>query len=236
MAREGMTGPCQPFEGRHGLFDNVGPLRNPRLPAPSPDGRLLIERMGHKRFPSEGSTQSILEVTPAIRTWLGSDEVASIHVELPFAGWQETADPPKWDPKNRETADHSMPYVIAIALVDGEVYLDSFTPTSFGRPKVKRLAEKITVSPNFEYRYQGQSRLTIRTRSGRELVKETDVHMNTPMTHEEILVKFNRVCATRFVRDDQRDRLRATWSDLRKVKDIADPIRDLAHFGRPQPL
>jgi 2-methylcitrate dehydratase len=192
--------------------------------------------MGHKRFPSEGSTQSILEVTPAIRTWLGSDEVASIHVELPFAGWQETADPPKWDPKNRETADHSMPYVIAIALVDGEVYLDSFTPTSFGRPKVKRLAEKITVSPNFEYRYQGQSRLTIRTRSGRELVKETDVHMNTPMTHEEILVKFNRVCATRFVRDDQRDRLRATWSDLRKVKDIADPIRDLAHFGRPQPL
>ena len=35
-------------------------------------------------------------------------------------------DPEKWRPKTRETADHSLPYCTAVALVDGDVTLDSF--------------------------------------------------------------------------------------------------------------
>jgi 2-methylcitrate dehydratase len=128
LAREGMTGPSQPFEGRQGLFDQLGPFKNLRIPEAGPNGRSVIERAGYKRFPSEGSTQSVLEITPAIKKWTKAEDIASIYVELPFDGWQETADPPKWDPRNRETADHSMPYVIARALIDGKIYVDSFTP------------------------------------------------------------------------------------------------------------
>jgi hypothetical protein len=67
-------------------------------------------------------------------------------------------------------------------------------------------------------------------------VKETLVHLSTPMTRPEIVAKFNRVCAFMSVADEQRDRARAAWTNLRAVRDIAEPIRALARFGRPMPL
>ena len=236
LAREGMTGPAQPFEGRQGLFEHVGRFKELHLPAASADGRMIVQRMGFKRFPSEGSTQSILELTPQIRAWTKAEDIASIYVQLPHDGWLETADPPKWDPRNRETADHSMPYVIAVALIDGDVYLDSITPKRIQDPAVRRLMEKITVGPDPRLTYQGAARLTVRTKAGGELVKETLVHLNTPMTRQEIVAKFNRVCTFMSVSDEQRDRARAEWQNLSAVRDIAEPIRALAHFGRPLPL
>jgi len=236
LAHEGMTGPAQPFEGRLGLFEHVGRFKELRLPAASPDGRMIVQRMSFKRFPSEGSTQSILELTPQIRAWTTADDIASIYVQLPHDGWLETADPPKWDPRNRETADHSMPYVIAVALIDGGVYLDSFTPKRIQDPLVRRLMEKITVGPDPSLTYQGAARLTVRTRTGGELVKETLVRLNTPMTRREIVAKFDRVCAFMSVSDEQRDRARAEWQNLSTFRDIAEPIRALAHFGSPLPL
>jgi 2-methylcitrate dehydratase len=236
LAREGMTGPSQPFEGRQGLFDQLGPFKNLRIPEAGPNGRSVIERAGYKRFPSEGSTQSVLEITPAIKKWTKAEDIASIYVELPFDGWQETADPPKWDPRNRETADHSMPYVIARALIDGKIYVDSFTPELYMDPAVRALMKKITVAPNFTYTYQGEARLTVRTRDGRELVKETLLHMASPMTHQDIREKFDRVCAFRSIPDEQRDRSREQWLNLRKVPDFAESMQTLASFGKAKPL
>lgn len=237
LAREGMTGPAQPFEARDGFWDHVGPpARELRLPAQGPDGKMVVQRMSFKRFPSEGSTQSVLELTPAIREWTRAEDIASIHVDLPFAGWQETADPQKWDPQNRETADHSMPCVVAVALVDGDIYLNSFEPQRYNDPAVRRLMDKITVGADPHFTYQGQVRLTVRNKTGGELIEETAVRLLTPMTHDEITAKFNRVCAFMSIPNDQRDRARAAWSNLRVVRDIAEPMRELARFGRPQPL
>jgi 2-methylcitrate dehydratase len=234
LAREGMTAPSQPFEARQGLWDHVGPpTREVRLPA---QGKMAVQRMNFKRFPSEGSTQAVLELTPAIREWIKAEDIASLHVDLPFSGWQETADPQKWDPQNRETADHSMPCVIALALIDGDIYLNSFEPKRFKDPAVQRLMSKITVGADPAFTYQGQARLTVRNKAGGELVKEIAVRIGTPMTHEEIVAKFNRVCAYMSIPNDQRDRARTAWGNLRNVRDIAEPMRELARFGKPQPL
>jgi 2-methylcitrate dehydratase len=235
LAREGMTGPSQPFEGRQGLFDQLGPFKNLRIPEAGTNGRLVIERAGYKRFPSEGSTQSVLEITPAIKEWTKAEDIVSIYVELPFDGWQETADPPKWDPRNRETADHSMPYVIARALIDGKIYVDSFTPELYMDPKVRALMKKIIVAPNYDYTYQGEARLTVRTRDGRELIKETLLHMASPMTHKDIVEKFDRICAFRSIPDQQRDRAREQWLNLGKVQDFAEAMQTLAKFGNSSP-
>src|SRR5262249_31718237 len=123
LAREGMTGPAQPFEARNGLFDHLGAYKKFNLPMSS-DGRLVVEKMDFKRTPSEGSSQAILEVIPQFKAWTKPEDVTSIEIEMAFGGWQEIADPPKWDPRNRETADHSLPYMVARALMDGEIYLD----------------------------------------------------------------------------------------------------------------
>jgi 2-methylcitrate dehydratase len=231
LAREGMTGPCQPFEGRGGMCDHIGPFKELRLPA-SPDG-MLVQRIDRKRTPTEGNTQTILEVIPSIREWTKVDDIASIQIEMSHHAWQEIADPAKWDPRNRETADHSMPYTIAVALMDGEVYLDSFTPKRFLDPALRRLMEKITTRPNLDFSGP-RARITVRTKTGGELTKDTLPERQ--LSHEEIIPKFNRICAFMSVTDDQRDRARAAWSNLRAVRDIAEPIRVLAHFGRPLPL
>jgi hypothetical protein len=68
------------------------------------------------------------------------------------------------------------------------------------------------------------------------MVKEAGEY-EVPMTLKDINDKFDRNCAYRHVTNEQRDRIRTTWADIRQVKDIGVPIRDtLAHFGKPQPL
>jgi 2-methylcitrate dehydratase len=158
---------------------------------------------------------------------------------MPFSGWLEIADPPKWDPRNHETADHSMAYEASRALIDGDVYLDSFTREKFMDPAARALMNRITVSvdPNFGY---GQVRMTVKKKSGETLTKETNSRMGLnfgpAMTHDDIVAKYNRVCEFMRVDNAQRDRALAQWSDLRAVQDIADAMKTLANFGNPQPL
>jgi len=240
-AREGMTGPAQPFEGRDGLWDKItGPYRELRLPPSGQPGIALTG--GIKRRAAEGYTQAMHEVIiPQVRAWTKVEDIASIHIELTYTGWLEIADPPKWDPRNRETADHSMPYEVARALIDGDVYIDSFSQEKIMDPVVRRLMDRITVSVNPDYPYQGQVRMTVRTKAGGELIRESkndrgDLNFGSPVTHEEIIAKYNRVCAFMHVADSQRDRALTQWSNLRAVKDIAEPMQTLAKFGRPLPL
>ncbi len=232
-----MTGPAQPFEARYGLLDHDGPFKHElNIPLASPDGRMVVQRMGFKRTPSEGSSQAILEVIPDFRAWANAEDIASIHIEMPFSGWQEIADPPKWDPRNRETADHSLPYIVARAMMDGEIYLGSFTPEKFMDPEARRLMANTTIAPNNNFTYMGQNRITMRTKSGAVMTKETSVRIVTQMTRQDLIAKFKRVCDFMHVADGQRDRALAEWGDLRSVTDMAQPMRTLANFGKPLAL
>ncbi|MGB9069043.1 MAG: MmgE/PrpD family protein [Candidatus Acidiferrales bacterium] len=240
LVREGMTGPSQPFEAKHGVFDHNVPFRKElRLPEASADGLMNVQRVGFKRFPAVDSAQSILEVIPQIRAWTRVDDIESIHVEVPLDVLEGSADPAKWDPRNPETADHSQPYIIARALIDGKIYLDSFAPQKLTDLGAKRLMEKITVASNPSFN-TGDALLTVRRRGEPPVRQFTAPHgagtFETPMSHEEVVAKFNRVCAFRSVADAQRDRARETWANLKAVRDIAEPMRALAKFGRPLPL
>jgi 2-methylcitrate dehydratase len=233
LAQEGLTGPAQPFEERSGLWDNVtGPCKPLRLPVNS--DRLMIDNMRFKRYPADGNTQAMIEqFIPAIKQFTNVDDIASIEVEMPFPTWQENADPPKWDPQNRETADHSIPYLIAVGLTDGEIYLDAFKPKRWEDASLRQIMNKVTCEANPEF-VKPRSRVTVRTKAGKEQV--TDVFVEHPVTHDEVVAKFKRVCAYKSISDEQRDRTLATWTALEKVHDIADTMRDLAHFGKPLPL
>ena len=129
-----------------------------------------------------------------------------------------------------------MPYVIARALIDGDIYVNSFSEEKFMDPVARQLMDKITAGPNYAYTYQGQARITVVTKTGGKLVKETLLHMNRPMTRQEIIEKFNRVCAFRSISNQQRDQARELWLNLQKVRDFAEPMNALATFGHPLPL
>jgi len=232
LAKEGMTGAAQPFEARDGLWDRVtGPFKELRLPPRSEPGVGLTG--GIKRYPSESQSHALLEIIPQIRSWTSADDIESIRIEVFPHTMMEIGDPPKWDPKNSETADHSMAYLVAVALIDGEVYLSSYTPKRIADTATRQLMNKITMQMNPEF-VRNHQRITVRKKTGEEMTKE--VTSVKPMTREEISAKFDRVCSFIGLPNAQRDRIRASWSNLQVVPDIADPIRDLAHYGNPRPL
>jgi 2-methylcitrate dehydratase len=233
MAREGITAPNAPFEGREGLFDTVtGPL-DLRLPAVA--GELAVDNFRVKRYPVEGNAQAMLhQAIPPIRKWTTVGEIASINIEITDLG--EIASPECWDPSNRETADHSLPYLVAVALTDGEVYLDAFTPKRYLHDAaLRQLIAKITCEANPDLvGTQGRCRWTVRKKTGEVMTHV--VEKEIPIAYQDVLAKFDRVCAYMKVPDDQRDRAKATWSNLRAVKDIAEPTAALGRFGPPLPI
>jgi 2-methylcitrate dehydratase len=227
IAREGMTGPAEPFEGRDGLWQLVtGPFKELRLPPREPGATLA----NSKRFPTEGYTQPLMPVIPAVRAWTDVGDIASIQIEMSHLGALEIAEPVKWNPRNRENADHSMPFTVAVALIDGEISHTSFSPKRFlDDPAVRQLMQRITVVENPKFGLR-QSRMTVRKKSGDELVKESVE--TKPMSREEIQAKFDRVCSG-MVSNEVRDRARVAWSNLRAARDIAGPISTLSAF-RPR--
>jgi 2-methylcitrate dehydratase len=243
LAREGMTGPPQPFEGRGSLWSEQGPGRPFTLPA---QNLLCIEQTWMKRFPSDAQSQGVLTLLPEIRRWTGEGEIESIQYDMTSDNWQEVGSAPKWDPRNRETADHSLPYLLARGLLDGDIYLDSFTADKLMDPSVRQVMAKMTLGPVESWRGLGTGRLTIRKQSGEVRSWDTlggsrnpqlaDYRRNVNMTDEEIAKKFDRACAYMQVTTEQRDRARTIWGNLREVSDIGEAIRTLATFGRPRPL
>jgi len=239
LARAGMTGPCMPFEARDGLIAHIGPFtRDLKLPT-SPDGRVALETIhgkggGYKKFASEGNTQTFWEwIAKPLHEWTKPDEVASIDVECSYFAWQEISDPPKWDPRNRETADHSMPYNVARGIIDGEVYLDSFTREKYMDPVARDLMNKTTIHANVSPEFPGTT-ITVRKKSGQERVFKAQPA--TLMSHEDLIQKYNRLAGFMQVEKGQRDRALQQWMNLRSCKDIADVMQTIAKFGRPRPL
>jgi 2-methylcitrate dehydratase len=143
-----MEGPADPFED--GLAAVTGPALVPSFPLEP--GQFSLVRADFKYFLSEFHAQGpaflALELRPQIRLAdLQSIEIATYH----FAWFEIGSGPEKWNPMTRETADHSMPYVVAAVLIDG-AYTDAiFAPERFRDPRTLDLMKKITISEDAEF-------------------------------------------------------------------------------------
>jgi 2-methylcitrate dehydratase len=250
QAKAGITGPAEPFEGAKGLMDVITGRFDlkipanvindsggyPTLPLPAGDRRKCIQTIVYKRWPVNGAGSNLFLIVPDILEFCKPEEIVSIDMEVDR--WGDGNGPGKMDPLNSETADHSTPYCFARLLIDGTLTPASYEPAKLKDPKVRALMATIT------QREEKGNRVTIRTRSGREKVFTAGTKTEgrkewqlTSTTLDEMHQKFNANCAYRGVPDVQRDRIRRTWSDLRNVKDIADPIREtLAIYGKRTPL
>src|SRR4051812_8612449 len=147
LAREGMTGPAPLFEGDMGFCQQVsGPLHLPKLGGPSPNDWML-PKTSIKFVPAEYHSQSAIAAAFALQPRIGdpariqSIEIATFRTAVEIIG----QDPEKWRPKTRETADHSLPYCTAVALIDGAVSADQFTPERLADPALLDLVSRTTV-------------------------------------------------------------------------------------------
>ncbi len=187
-----------------------------------------------KRYPVEYHAQSAVEAALDLRAELTQAEGdrAVEHVSEIEIGSYDVAieiigrDPEKWQPTTRETADHSFPYCVAVALLDGSVSLQSFDPKRLQDGAVRELMKHIRVVrvPEFEDRYPDTmpTRLTVRTREGKTYTRQKDVplgHPGNPMSDGDLEAKFRRLARGRLDRARCDRLVRFVWT-LDQVKDI----------------
>jgi 2-methylcitrate dehydratase len=196
LAADGVTGPERPFEGRHGLWEQItGPFE--LEPFASAGGRFLVPTVRLKYWPVEYNAQAAVWAALELRSRMKLDDIAKIDIATYWSAWHEIgSEPEKWDPKTRETADHSMPYIFARALVDGTVTVHTFD--DFSDPALRVLMAKIGVREDAEIEKHFPEvvalRVTATATDGRTLapieISNPKGHDRNPMTSEDVGEKF----------------------------------------------
>jgi 2-methylcitrate dehydratase len=198
LAAGGMTGPRHPFEGRDGLWQHLG-VEAPKWERLGGGGEpFRITGTSFKAFPSVIHTQGPIGLVLELRRQVAPAQVASVRVATYGEAVRRTAsEPEKWDPRTRETADHSIPYLVAAALQDGGVTPATFAAARIQDPALRPTIEKLTVveEPEYTRRYPGESctRIEVTTTDGRMLAAETrhpKGHHRNPLTDREVEDKF----------------------------------------------
>ncbi len=225
LAAEGMTGPAPIFEGELGLMKlltgdfEVAPLGGGEQP-------FMINQTYIKFWPAEYHSQSAIDAALQLRTEIGDiSNIQAIDIHTFNAAVDIIGkDPEKWRPKTRETADHSLPYCTAVALMDGDVTLAQFEPARLRDETLLQLVGKIKIhrDPEIDKRYPFgiPNRLTVTLKDGRQLVKEVEFprgHSQNPMSDQEVQEKFLNLGEPRFGEDKAKKILQACW-DLDGLK------------------
>jgi len=221
LAAEGMTGPAPIFEGEMGFFAEVahGEFDLPDLGGREGAGYLL-PRTYIKNWPAEYHAQSAIQAALAIREQIGDPAaIERVRVETFDAAVEIIADSEKWNPRTRETADHSLPYCVAVALLDGVVGLDQFSEEKIADPALLDLVSRVEVDPDgrLSARYPASTpnRVTVATKSGESVTREVEFprgHFGNPMTDDEVERKFRRLAEGEMPPDRQAEVLRRLWS------------------------
>jgi len=197
LAAEGMQGISAPFEGRKGLFENItGPFEID--PFVDEGGEFMIGQTLLKYWPVETNGQPVAWAALEMRDKIEHGEIESIEVRCDeFTRFEIGSEPEKWDPQTRETADHSLPYIFARALVDGPLTVASFDEALVRDPALRPLMAKITVVPDTDIEAMLPEhmalRVTARAHDGRRhQVEVIDPlgHPANPMQDADIEAKF----------------------------------------------
>jgi 2-methylcitrate dehydratase len=206
LARAGMTGPGPIFEGQMGFEKQLGvSLGNlaEKFVVPFPKSEhgpaSMILKTSIKYWPAEYHSQSAIEAALWLRKEIADpDRIKSVTIESHDASVDIIgSEPEKWKPNTRETADHSLPYITAIALIDGDVTNKQFERERFADPQVWRFLETVNVKRNAElsamYPDAVANIVHVDLDDGRQLTKRVDYplgHAKNRLKDSEVEGKF----------------------------------------------
>ena len=234
LAHDGFTGPTAVFEGNGGLWEVIGHHEWP-LPDVTQMGSHLITQTHLKCLPICYHGQSAVFAALDLRKQVAVSEIDEITVDGYQAAFMMMgAEASRWAPATRETADHSMPYVVAMALLDGAVTDASFATARLTDPAIAALMAKIKVRSDERltalYPEAAPARVSIRTKSGQTHSAEILYprgHAKNPLSEADVLAKFHELTAAR-LDETQRASVLDTLSQLEGVNDVTDVIKQLS--------
>jgi 2-methylcitrate dehydratase len=178
LAMRGVTGPLEVFEGNKGFMEAISGRFEIDW---SKENLERVTRTIVKRYNAEIHSQSAIEGILELRGQYGfpAAEIEKVDVEIfdvafHIIGGGEEGD--KTVVESKEAADHSLPYLIAVAILDGEVMPEQYSPERIRRSDVQKLLRKVHVTPSADLsqRFPGElpCRLTVHLAGGRRLGAE----------------------------------------------------------------
>lgn len=229
LAKEGLTGPLDLFEGDYGYgkivaggCDWEGIVNEKRT--------FRIVNVSTKLYPIESMTLGPAEAAMILRKKHALDpkDVKKVTLYLhDYAFKKPSWDPKKLKPKTRETADHSFPYCLAIALLYGDITLDHFTDEVLFDPRVQKMMDKIVlaVDPKLNelYPYSNPGSVTVELESQKVLREEVlfpTGHPKNPIGRTRLLQKFEGLASRTL-----------SPARTRQIIELVDGLEELADIG-----
>jgi len=222
MAKRGYTGTEAVFEGKEGFMDcflgyNVKDQKVEPLKMKGRDGvsewkwniekltdglgdKFKILECSMKAFPTEALTHTHLSATLKVVTKnnISYDQIETVTLTTLAQAYDILFDPHKYRPESRETADHSLPYCIAAALVDHKITTQSFSDKKLKDPRIWEVIDKIKGEPSQEFEKmfpaKQPGKVVVKTKDGREFSEYLEYPKGDPrepMTEEDLDNKFN---------------------------------------------
>ena len=193
----------------------------------------MIDRTYIKFWPAEYHSQSAIDAALKLRAEIGDvAKIASVDIHTFEASYNIIGKyAAAWAPQTRETADHSLPYCTAIALIDGEVGLKQFDPERFTSPDVLGLLKnvKVLLDDNLTPRYPKgiPNRIVVTLSDGRMIEREVEFprgHAGNPMTDGEVEAKFRAMVEPKYGRPKADAILARCWT-LESLTSVTDLVR-----------
>ena len=240
MAQKGYSGTEKVFEGKEGFMDAfVGwNAKEEKLKPTDMEGRdgtsswswdidALVANLGNsykimecgmKAFPTEALTHTHLSclLNAMIGNNLNYTDIKEVQVTCFAQAYDILFDPTKYRPESRETADHSLPYCLAAAMVDKKITTESFSDEKLNDPRIYEVIDKIKGQPSQEFEKmfpaKQPSKVVVTTNDGRkfeEYLEYPKGDPREPMTMDDLENKFNSLVGDK-LSDDQKNQLKNT--------------------------
>jgi 2-methylcitrate dehydratase len=218
LAGEGMTGADKPFEGKHGLWDLItGPFQLTPLPTEGGPYQAPVTRL--KYWPVEYNGQLPVWGALELREKVKWQELRDIEIGVyTFCYTEIGSEPEKWDPKTRETADHSLPYIFAKVLVDGTISVAAFEESAYRDPSLRPLMSKIRVYLDHQVDAIYPKTISMKIKATGNEGHVTELwprdplgHPNKPMGDEDVRNKFSRTVEPVYGKDKTKEVLETWW-------------------------
>ncbi|WP_310993732.1 MmgE/PrpD family protein [Aequorivita marina] len=241
LAMRGITGPEEVFEGNKGFKETIA--GDFTLNWEEED----LERVTKtiiKKFNAEIHSQATLEGLQDLKRKHQFDPAGIERIVLNtfdvayniIGGGEEGG---KKNIRTKEEADHSLPYMMAAVLLDGNVLPKQYTPERIEKTDIQNLLQKVQVNEKKEYSdrfpFEMANDITIKFKDGKELyVEKTDYEGFTsrPASWEFIISKFNNLTAA-FISEELRNEIIYTVKNLEK-HNIKELMQLLETVGKPQ--
>jgi 2-methylcitrate dehydratase len=242
LAEKGYTGPEHVIDGKEGLTHVFGPEWKLNILTDDLGESWRITQCGMKAFPTEALTHTpISAVLDIVKSNdLKPDQIVKVEIRSLARAADILSDPSKYDPRSKETADHSLPYVIAAAIAERQVTPVQFEMKKIMDPTIRAQLKKVEVvaDPEIEKVFPALQRVVVNitTTDGATYSKQLDYPKGdprNPLTDQEVEEKFAALAEGVLSSAAQKKLKDAIWN-LEKVGSVSKLMALMKSDVRPK--